>query len=156
MPSSKLHISLIVFSHPHNKCPLHIINYSGPLPITPNFMSLAVCVIHGFDNTRCINLLLDPPLVSSLATRLLKVHTSSLTLPLLRPITPVIFILLSQYFLCLLLILLFLGLLSPLFPHGFRSLSSTRLHLQYPLLRILHPTLSIWSSRAPLTDLPHA
>ena len=125
--SSQQHISLIIFLHPHYICPLHITNYSGLLSITPNFVSLTVCVSHGFDCTRCINLLLDP-----------------------RPITPVMFVLLSQYFICLLLILLSLGLMSPLFPHGFWSLSSTRPRLQHPWMWIIHPTLSIQSSRAPL------
>ena len=126
MPSSQLHISLIVFPYPHYKCPLHITNYSELLPITPNFMSLDVCVIHGFNRTRCINLLLDPTPVSYSTTRLLKVQISALVLPLPRPITPVMFVLLSQYFLCLLLILFSLNLMSPLFPHGLRSLLSTQ------------------------------
>ena len=43
-----------------------------------------------------------------------------------------------------------LPLMNPLFPHGFQSPSSTRPHLQHPRLWILHPTLSIRSSQAPL------
>ena len=43
-----------------------------------------------------------------------------------------------------------LPLMNPLFPHGFQSPSSTRRHLQHPRLWILHPTLSIRSSQAPL------
>ena len=114
-----------------------------------NYSKLRVfgcCVIHGFDCTRCRNLLLDPPLCLS---RLLKVLTFALTLPLVRLITLVMFVLFSQYFLILLLILLSLGLMSPLFPHGFRSLSSTQPRLQHPRLRILHPTMSIRFSLPP-------
>ena len=132
MPSSQLHISLIVFPRPHFRCPLRITSYSGLLPIIPNFVSLVVGVIHGFDLTRCINLLLAPSPVSSLATRLLKVHTSALILPLPRPITHVMFVLFSQCYLCVVSTLIFLGHMSPLFPHGFQSISSTQPRLQHP------------------------
>ena len=110
---------------------------------------LVIGVIYGFNLTHCINLLLAPSLMSSLATHLLKVHTYVLILPLPRPITHVMFVLLSQYFLCLVSTLIFLGLMSPLFPHGFLSFSSTQPCLQHPRLRITHPTLCIRSSQPP-------
>ena len=126
MPFLQLYISLIISPHLHFRCPLHITSYSGLLPTTLNFVSLVVCVIHGFDLTQCINLLLVPILVSSLATRLPKVHTFVMILPLPRPTTPVMFVFLSPYFSCLESILLFLGLISPPLPHGSLSLLSTR------------------------------
>ena len=149
MPFSQLHISLIVSPHLHFRCPLHIISYSGLLPTIPNFISLVVCVIHGLDPTRCINLLLVPLLVSSLATHLPKVHTFVLILPLPRPTTPFMFSLLSPYFPCLESILLFLDLISPPSPHGSLSLLSTRPCLQCPRMRITPPPLCIQSLLPP-------
>ena len=156
MPFSQLHISLIVSPHLHFRCPLHITSYSVFLPTIPNFISLVVYVIHGFDPTRCINLLLVLLLVSSLATNLPKVHTSVLIIPLPRPTTPFMFSLLSPYFPCLESIFLFLGLISPPSPHGSWSLLLTRPCLQRPRMRITPPPFCIHSLGLPfhITQTP--